>query len=222
MGSHTLTTRAERNAPPENNPFGEKCGARKTDGSGGLCRNDAGYGTDHPGVGSCKHHGGSTEAGKKRAATLLAQRVVGGYHGEIDIEPHDGILWCVRMAAGEIQHINEHAALAAADQEADDPQHFASRKLQALMMERAKAMDRLAKYSKAALDANVAQRQVEIAEGYGTILAQLLGAVFKDLDLTAAQWRAAPLIAERHLMMLERGPARGGDADADSTAEEIQ
>ena len=38
---------------------GEYCNARKTDGSG-YCKHEAGWGTDHPGVGRCKFHGGST------------------------------------------------------------------------------------------------------------------------------------------------------------------
>ena len=38
---------------------GDKCNARKTDGSG-YCQHAAGWGTDHTGVGRCKFHGGST------------------------------------------------------------------------------------------------------------------------------------------------------------------
>ena len=38
---------------------GEYCNARKTDGSG-YCQHEAGWGTDHSGVGRCKFHGGST------------------------------------------------------------------------------------------------------------------------------------------------------------------
>lgn len=205
MPRRGTTTRAERAAPPEDNPHNEKCGARKTDGSGDTCGNEAGYGTDHIGVGACKWHGGATESGKKRAATLLAARVIGGYAGEVDIDPVDGILWCVRMAAGEIAHINQYAALLSANDDVDDEHHFASIKLQRLMMERAKATDRLAKYSKAALDANVAERQVRIAEGYGQILASLLSAVFEDLELTPAQRRMAPIIAERRLLEIEYG-----------------
>lgn len=37
----------------------EYCNARKTDGDG-YCKHEAGWGTDHPGRGRCKFHGGST------------------------------------------------------------------------------------------------------------------------------------------------------------------
>lgn len=38
---------------------GEYCNARKTQGSG-YCKHEAGWGTDHKGVGRCKFHGGNT------------------------------------------------------------------------------------------------------------------------------------------------------------------
>jgi hypothetical protein len=49
----------------------KKCGAKKK--SGGTCGRPAGWGTDHPGTGRCKLHGGAstgpkTEEGKKRVA----------------------------------------------------------------------------------------------------------------------------------------------------------
>jgi hypothetical protein len=47
---------------------GPKCGANRK--SGGTCGQAAGWGTDHPGVGTCKLHGGSTPTGRKHAETL--------------------------------------------------------------------------------------------------------------------------------------------------------
>lgn len=38
----------------------EICGATKRDGSGDKCHQPAGWGTDHPGEGKCKYHGGAT------------------------------------------------------------------------------------------------------------------------------------------------------------------
>lgn len=220
MGGTTKASRTSAGAGI--NPFKELCGAKKTDGSGNTCGNLAGAGTDHEGVGTCKWHGGSTHAGKENAAAKMAKRVmaeyVGGYGvGELDIEPHEGILWCVRMTAHEIQYIAAECSKCAAemvDEVESDPNHFASRKLQALVAERAKCMDRLAKYSKMALDAGVEERKVRIAEGYGEQIAMLLRAVFDDLDLSAAQRRLAPVIAQRRLLELEQGIIS-------STAEEI-
>ena len=47
------------------------CGARKKQGPG-TCTRPAGWGTDHPGFGQCKLHGGSTQSGTKAAAERQA------------------------------------------------------------------------------------------------------------------------------------------------------
>ena len=45
------------------------CGATLKSGAG-TCGHKAGWGTDHPGYGNCKLHGGATPTGKKHAKTL--------------------------------------------------------------------------------------------------------------------------------------------------------
>lgn len=50
---------------------GRLCGADKRQGSG-TCRREAGWGTDHAGVGCCKLHGGSTPNQEKSGQRLLA------------------------------------------------------------------------------------------------------------------------------------------------------
>lgn len=47
------------------------CGATKTDGSGNTCKHQAGWGTDHPGYGPCRKHGGNTR--NHRTAALRSQ-----------------------------------------------------------------------------------------------------------------------------------------------------
>ena len=42
-----------------------------------YCRNRAGKGTDHPGVGNCRNHTGSTPGGRKSAKLKLAELVPG-------------------------------------------------------------------------------------------------------------------------------------------------
>jgi hypothetical protein len=48
-----------------------RCGANRK--SGGTCGQAPGWGTDHPGVGTCKLHGGSTLTGRKHAETLRTE-----------------------------------------------------------------------------------------------------------------------------------------------------
>ena len=45
------------------------CGATLKSGNG-SCGHQAGWGTDHPGFGNCKLHGGATPTGKKHAASV--------------------------------------------------------------------------------------------------------------------------------------------------------
>jgi hypothetical protein len=61
--------------------------------------------------------------------------------------------------------------------------------------------DRVARIAKAALDAGVAERHVQLAERYGEQLATLLRAVLYDpaLALTDAQQSVLPDLLRRHL-----------------------
>jgi hypothetical protein len=60
---------------------GQQCGSRKRQGAG-LCSQPAGWGTDHPGFGACKLHGGSTTAGTKAAAEAEGVYLLGKFVGE--------------------------------------------------------------------------------------------------------------------------------------------
>lgn len=53
----------------------DQCGRTKRDGSGDACELPAGWGTDHPGEGACKHHGGASSGapeGNDNAVTVEA------------------------------------------------------------------------------------------------------------------------------------------------------
>jgi hypothetical protein len=65
------------------------------------------------------------------------------------------------------------------------------------------AGDRLAKVSKVAIDAGIAERQVANAERLGSRIGRVLQAVFADLDLSEVQLAIAPESVRRHLRLLE-------------------
>jgi hypothetical protein len=54
---------------------GLKCGAQKRQGPG-SCAKPAGWGTNHPGWGRCKLHGGSSPTGIRAAETARAKHAV--------------------------------------------------------------------------------------------------------------------------------------------------
>jgi hypothetical protein len=64
-------------------------------------------------------------------------------------------------------------------------------------------MDRLARFSKMALDAGVAEKQVRIAERHGEELAKVIGAALSELNLTPEQRKLAPEVIRKHLTPLE-------------------
>lgn len=55
---------------------GSPCGAAKRQGAG-TCARPAGWGTDHPGFGRCKLHGGTTPSGVKAAAAAEGRYLLG-------------------------------------------------------------------------------------------------------------------------------------------------
>jgi hypothetical protein len=194
------------------------CGAKNR--AGGACGRPAGWGTQHLGIGRCKHHGGSTPSHQIAAAPQLA--VVMG--APLDIEPHDALLWCVRVTAGEVNYCSAMVARLEREEAVGKPvlsrdwvgsgetgqgggseQRELAPALNIWIVARRDAVDRLARYSKMALDAGVAERQVRLAERYGEQIGQLLSGVLAELKLTAEQQRRAPDVVRRHLVALEGG-----------------
>lgn len=199
-----------------------KCGSKLTKGSG-RCQREAGWGTNHPGTGHCKHHGGSSPGGQ----LFAAKQEVAIMGREIDISPGEGLLLCVRIAAGEVgyctqrigdlvagqeyesvkrqktvQFINKHGEEAGGSIETEDVEE---RQLNIWIRMRQACLDRLAKYSKMALDAGVAERQVRIAEQQGALIADILRAVLTDLgvSLDAPETRS---VVRKHLMAANPTP----------------
>jgi len=171
------------------------CGAKTR--AGAACKKVAGFGTDHVGRGRCKFHGGSTPNHQKSAA-LEEAKIMGE---EMDVDPLDALLWCVRIAAGEIAYCSAQIA----QLEQPTVSTMFGPKLNMWIETRQVAVNQLAKYSKMALDAGVAERQVQMAERFGEMLAELIGAILGDLDLTPGQKRKAPKIVRGHLQALEGG-----------------
>jgi hypothetical protein len=91
-------------------PGRDKCGGRKRDGSGGVCTRPAGWGTDHPGIGKCKLHGGSTPNHKAAARVVQARRDVATYGLPVDVEPGLALLQEVHRTAGHVAWLGAKVA----------------------------------------------------------------------------------------------------------------
>lgn len=170
------------------------CGANKT--QGGKCRQPAGHGTDHVGSGRCKFHGGATKSHRQHAANEAA-RVMGE---EMEIEPHEALLQTVRIAAGEVSYCT--AQIETLEKENAVKRGEFGEYFDIWIGARQGALERLAKFSKMAIDAGVAERQVRVAERFGDTIAALIAGIFEDLALTAKQKKAAPAVVRKHLALV--------------------
>jgi hypothetical protein len=170
------------------------CGARKKNGQ--PCRNFAGEGTDHLGIGRCKFHLGNTPAHKAHAANVEAQQRMIQLGGPIEMRPHEALLSMMYLASGHVAWLREEIG------ELDD---LGTKKAEALTRLYGEERDRVARVAKAALDAGVAERQVALAEQYGSAIAVVLRAIFSDpeLDLSRAQQRTLPTVLRRHIHAVE-------------------
>ena len=210
--------RRPKDGPGQGRWDGPVCGAKNRQGSG-HCKRPAGWGTDHLGYGECSYHGGKTRAGRVKAAKLAGRIEAQVMGAPIDIDPYDALLWCVRIAAGEVKYLSHRVHEIEADAAVgphvtttrsrdDDGRARIERveraaELHVWIRARQDALDRLAKFSKMAVDAGIAERQVRLAEGYGNLLARLVGGILDDLALTKRQERLAPEIVHKHLTAIE-------------------
>jgi len=201
------------------------CGAKRRQGGGAACRKSAGWGTDHVGWGVCRLHSGSSATQRKHAAALEARDAAVVMGAPVDVDPHEAMLWCVQVTYGEVAYCTAQIAkLVPADAVGpvatlrhheeldragdvhslrDETSHAVA--LHVWIATRHGALERLAKFSKMAVDAGVAERQVKVAEQFGDQLAGMIGGLFEDLVLTADQRDRAPAIVRRHLQLAAGG-----------------
>lgn len=188
------------------------------------CKRPAGAGTSHVGVGRCKLHGGASPQAEVSGAVELARREAVVMGRPLDIEPHEALLECVRIAAGEVQYASWQIELLTPEDAvgpvvttrplkwekgAESPteriEEHGPPALHIWIEVRHRAMDRLANYSRIALAAGVAERQVRVAESQAQLMAQAVRGILQDLGV--AGHPDAPRIVRRHLTLLAGGVA---------------
>lgn len=122
------------------------------------CTRPAGWKTNHEGAGLCWEHGGHTGKGKVQGAVMVAH----AYAEELDVTPWEALLSQVRLLSGQVEWLKDKVQKAEFLRQEDalrpsDPDfHW-------VVMLEARG-DRLAKVSKMAIDAGVAERFVKQVE----------------------------------------------------------
>lgn len=211
------------------NPTDAFCGAdtRQTlpDGSPKPCARTAGWGTNHPGVGRCKNHGGASPNAEVAGVVELAKREAVVMGQPIDnLRPDEALLECIRIAGGEVRYASERIA-ELDPSEAVGPvvttrplkEEKGAESLDHRVEEhgppavhiwievRQKAMDRLVNYSKVAIAAGLEQRRVEVAEAQGHLMAEAIRGILRELGV--ADNPKAPGVVRKHLELMA-GSAR--------------
>jgi hypothetical protein len=172
----------------------ELCGAKTRKGT--PCEKTAGWGTSHVGVGRCRQHGGASPEAEVRGVVELAKREARVMGLPEDAEPHEALLRCIRITSGELTYMSAQVAEL---KSAMVSTMFGSQ-IHTWITARQQAMDRLVGYSRVAIAAGLAERQVKLAEQQGELLAQVIRGVLADLGV--ADHPEAPAVVRKHLTLV--------------------
>lgn len=199
------------------------CNARKTNGTG-LCRHECGWGTDHPGIGCCKMHGGCTPSGQIAAARVRQARELAALLAThkpalADSDPYAGLLevvqstWAARRTfeqlVGELldrgQITDDGEASPDALEQLLAPDHTGDLRIHPYVRELREWTTEHARACKLAIDAGIAERQIQLAEDQADLLATVLRGVLVELGVWDQP--GTPDVVKRHLRALPTGNA---------------
>lgn len=178
---------------------GKVCGAKKP--TGGKCGLAAGWGTNHPGIGVCKLHGGATKNHIKAAARESYKRLLGD---EIEIDPLNALLWCIRHAAGEMVFWGEQIDTIKKEEDWFT-NTIAGKTIHHYVREQRLARDAMHRYSADAVKLGIAERQVRMAEMYGAMIATLVKGIITRLQphLDPAAMDQVPIFVREAMVEME-------------------
>jgi hypothetical protein len=187
------------------------CGAKKRQGEG-YCQNKAGTGTDHPGTGRCKFHGGSTPTQVKGARKDIARAELRSMGRPADVEdPHAELMAALREAKGNVLYLRERVEALGDDTYGKIlfPNGKPSGRAEShiLVVQYSEWWLKWVQASAACIKAGIDKRSVEIEEAKVELFAQVLIGMLGDVEwaLTADQRQAGRRIAARHLRALPTG-----------------
>ncbi|VXC49749.1 hypothetical protein [Nocardioides sp. AX2bis] len=151
------------------------CGGKKRQGEG-LCTRPAGWGTQHPGLGRCKLHGGSTQTHLVAAQQEQAREVYGQIW-KTDAEPVVDAVGALQRLAGRLEHAADALGSRLDVEDLDGPTGLAWSRVLRELRQALEGMERL----------NLGQKAVEVEAGRVRLVAAAVGRVFEVLDLAPEQ-----------------------------------
>lgn len=188
---------------------GELCGAKRR-GKTETCTRPAGWGTDHPGAGRCKYHGGCAPSGRIAAKRQLAARAAATFGLPVDIDPATALLEEVCRTAGHVRWLARVVAeldpaavtfgVSEIKQGGGPTGDYRTASaapnvwVQLYQSERKHLVD----VCRATLAAGVEERRVRLAEQQGELLAGVIRGILTDLGVLDRPGTAE--VVRRHLM----------------------
>lgn len=140
----------------------------------------------------CRFHGGAAKqnraAGARRVAKIKAIATLARMGIPVETTPEDALLGQVAEAAGNVEFLREQV------------QQEGAEWLELYSQER----DRLVRMSALAIGAGIAERQVQLAERQGALVADVIRKLLDDpeLGLNSGQRDRGRLIAAKHLRLV--------------------
>lgn len=176
-----------------------RCGARKRQGEG-ACTQAAGWGTDHPGIGHCKLHGGSTTAHTTQAVRRRAETEARAVLAELGVPAVDDPLAALLKLAGQVLAWQE--ATARLVNGLEDIRYRAANGTEQLRAEVAlyeRAMDRAVAVLAAIARLNIEERLARVTERQADAVIDAIDAALAAAGVTGQDAARAKQAAARHL-----------------------
>ncbi len=187
------------------------CGAKRKTREGDEpgrdypCTLVAGYGTNHKGYGHCKFHFGNSPAHITQAETERAEDAVRTFGLPIDIDPQEALLQELRRTAGVVAYLEDVIAEFDKDQlvQYDDVgPHGHKRVSSAWVVMYQAERGHLVRVAAEAHKCGVAERQVQIEERQGLLLAEVIKRILVELDVFGMP--NTPEVVRKHMLWADR------------------
>lgn len=175
------------------------CGARLRQAEG-TCRKTAGWGTDHPGYGSCRLHGGSTSTQTTGAARQRAEAEARAVLAELGVPAVEDPLAALLKLAGQILAWQEATAtLVNGLEEVRYEGVSGAEQLRAEVALYERAMDRAVAVLSAIARLNIEERLARVTERQADAVIDAIDAALAAAGVTGQDAARAKQAAARHL-----------------------
>lgn len=159
------------------------CGGPRKNGA--KCTRPAGWGTDHPGYGTCKLHLGNTRTHQAHAEAEKARRAVSEFAARRDIEPTEALLEVLGIRAGMAAFLTEQIAFMESSDQLVVTNSAGDDKPSVWVEMLDTALREYGRVAKACADAKIDERRIRIEESIGRqlsdVIRRVLDGVFSGL-----------------------------------------